>query len=268
VKALDAARVPMRKRTRDEQDEVVAIAVKHLKAELAVNFPVTSKHPGTLAAAQEITTKPAKAKAFAATPEVGKAFDRWVAGEPLADLATELGFKLYQNLRHQFIKLAGGMDGFYKLREAGAGGAAGANRKVGVVGQPGSFTALDDSKVSVIDGCPRSGGWRSRNVYLPVNVVVPGQGLTAWLELQYTVHISPEGFEYVEAKARERADLLVRTQVNPLVPFVRLRLLSTSHVAKDASKEEDLITQGNEAKQAKKVARKAQAKKLERMAAT
>lgn len=199
-----------------------------------------------------------KSKTYAAPKGVADAFQEWKDGAALAPLAIKLGFTLYQNLRHHFIKLAGGKEAFYKLREGGAGGKD--NRAVGVPGQRpvAAIAAQDDSKVPIIKSCKRSDGWKSRDVFAPTVVHVEGVGNVDARERQYTIHTAPDGTEYVNAKAREKADLRVENLwMNPNVPtYTRLRKFATSSVVKAAEDALTAAARGAEAKEAKKQAAK------------
>ncbi len=192
-------------------------------------------------------------------PGVAEAFVEWqTKGTGIAELATRLNIKLYQTLRHHFIKLAGGKPQFFALRDAGAGGKA--VRAVGVPGQPSTFTGLDDSTVPTVTGAK---GWTHRRVWAATTANVEKVGTIACRELLYLVHINTEGVEYVEAKARERADLIIMTDVGmPDLKPARMRYLSTSHVVKAATEAETAAERGHEAKAAKKAAAKAHTAKL------
>jgi hypothetical protein len=155
-----------------------------------------------------VVASPSAAKGVDQT--IADAFASWKAGAQISTLAGTIGVKR-SKLRRNFIALAGGKPAFKSLRESGAGGSAepfGGKRATGgrIVGT--IATAHDDSRVPRTDHMRASEGWSVRRVWKPVAVEIKEVGRITSRELVATVHISPDGDEYVKARASEPADLI------------------------------------------------------------
>lgn len=170
---------------------------------------------------------------------VTNAFSDWQKGAMISELADKTGVKR-SKLRRLFIQLAGGKPQFKTLRAAGAGGKAepfGGKRAVG----RSNGASIDDSKVRVITSCKKSEGWKFR--------------LDRGLHTE--VHTSPDGTDYIEAKASEKADLIVSHDAKGLSP-TRLRQLAGSNLVKHVKHHEKLVERGQKAHRAKRAAKRAQ----------
>lgn len=167
-------------------------------------MPRTKKTPATKAGASPKKTTTVDAK-------IAHAFESWKKGEQISTLAASPELKVKRSkLRRLFIQLAGGKPAFKALREQGAGGSVepfGGKRASGRV--VGSIApAHDDSKVQTISSMKASEGWSVRRVWKATTVDIDKVGRVPTRELIATVHVSPDGDEYVEARASEPADLI------------------------------------------------------------
>jgi hypothetical protein len=205
------------------------------------------------------------------------AFKRWKAGATIAELVAELKCSRSQ-MRAELTRHAGGHDAFVKLRSEGAGGKAepfGGKRPArrakpasdGADATTSSGPAWSDADVPMVPDTSAKAGWRVRREFRPriVHLTEKGKdvGSAEARECVAIVYISPENFEYVQAKPNERADLIALSRIEG-IPNTRLRLLDTSSLGKALRKEDKLVERGAAAlersratKRAKREGRKA-----------
>jgi hypothetical protein len=215
-----------------------------------------------------VATPKTKTAAKASSPleaQYAESFEAWKNGAQISALVAKTGLAR-PKLRRELIVRAGGVAGFKALRAEGAGGKAepfGGKRATG--GAPrATLVAANDKKVPVIDGMPRSKGWTTRRLWRPKHVVVKDVGTIEAREQVGTVHIAPDGIEYVECRtSAEPADLRVPSNLFP-GEFFRFRRFESSPVAKklahherEVAKGEKLLEHRAKVKRTKREARKA-----------
>lgn len=116
--------------------------------------------------------------------------------------------------------------------------------------KPEPPTTPDDSKVKQIKGASKEDGWTWRTQHDPA------------ARRFFTVHMGPDGTEYVEAHVMERADLIVKHDV-PGLPASRLRIFAASSKKRAIARVER--KEQTEKKQAKvRTKQRRQAKKAHR----
>jgi hypothetical protein len=173
-----------------------------------------------------------------------EAFRRWSEEKAqISVLASEMSIKR-SKLRRVLIAMAGGKDGFRKLRNEGAGGSAEPFGGKRAVGRTRETIAADDSKVLRLGRGERT-GWTHEWTTTPTG--------------KAPVPIDPEGRRYVKCGPTERADVIF--VIGDSIPDARYRLQAGSSQAKKQRKEEAQIERG-EAILAKKTERSAKRRKL------
>lgn len=251
-KGTQTAPQPGKRRWRSTQLEIDLTQLPQVIAEPQKAAPKASK-----------PAKPGKKKgrpAGDATPFL-PFFNEWKAGASLTTIASREQ-KEPAKLRYAFVKLAGSDEAFKKLRAAGAGGAAEAfGGKRGVATrvprtEKASAVSADDTSLPMVTDTSAAAGWSMRRMYRPTTVKLDmgkeGTAEVSWREHLATIYTSPEGVEYVEAKASERANLL-RVFATVGIPSVRLRLFAGSAAEREVGRWER-IAKHSEAKHGKKVA--------------
>jgi hypothetical protein len=201
--------------------------------------------------------------------DIKTAFDAWKAGTALSALCREHGVKR-RELMMPFRKLAGGRDAIAALRAAGAGGQMfGGKRAAPMTREERAAKRVrDDQGAVVLHSLSKKKGWSWSWVWDPVVINIAaerrkgeeGGRKVQWRKLRYMVFTSPKGNQYVEARATERADVLVmRPTSSPRrdvfgkktgemwvhnFPSVRLRKLKDSVHAKRADQEQKALERG------------------------
>jgi len=164
---------------------------------------------------------------------------RWQAGEQLSVLATESGMKR-SAFRRQLTKLLGGKSAFKAARAQGAGG----THRATPPRRDSGTRQIEDSDTPMVLDTSIHAGWSWRRVWEPAGIHVKEVGAIQWRRLRHLIHIAPDGTEYVEAKASEKADLLAIPTVRDGSGVTRLRVFATSAAARDLKQHEALIARG------------------------
>lgn len=159
-------------------------------------------------------------------PKLKAAIERWKAGTPASELATE--FKTSRGeMRKKIAAALGGKAQYQAARAAGAGG------KIEPFGggtfKPRVAVVINDSKLTTITS---GKGW-------PVTRVG---------KQQIEVFTSPKtGVEYVIAHPNERAHLLFKSKKTPALATLRLRKADESSAMKRVRKEQKQLKRGEAA---------------------
>lgn len=161
-------------------------------------------------------------------PQTRAIVEDWKRGSSIAELARTTGLSR-SNLRRTITKAVGGKHAFAQLRQAGAGGSTKRDQKARrLTGGPDNVS-IDPPDIPVIHSAKLSDGWKSRMITIA--------------RQSRSVHIDPDGVEYIVARANERADLIYRFDKNHKhagLPDVRLRRYDTSRLAKRKKKQDSL----------------------------
>lgn len=214
-------------------------------------------------------------------------FEAWCGGATIRDLAKQHNLKR-SPVRRILTKLAGGREKFRELRAGGAGGRVepfgGKRAGPRAAGAP----AVDDRKVPTIGGARFAAPELCEACGVPLpfferpkacaHCGEPAPRARALGKLwtrrsiwngnwQQPVFRAPDGREYVEARAQEKADLIYVMTKYPSLPNMRLRLFEESATRKRLGKQEKELERG-EAALARKRSRKRAAKLARRSKST
>jgi hypothetical protein len=181
------------------------------------------------------TTKAKKPKSKkskkSADPRAGEIAEAWKNGASLAELKSKYSTSR-SNLRRLITQAVGGKDEFARLRQAGGGGSrkksegkVKKSREGRAAGPQGDdvFTIVpDDAHATIISSARAEDGWQYTRI----------RGVS--------IHTSPDGTKYVEARPTEKADLIYHfdeTHRSAGLPDVRLRKFEDSSKGKRIKRE-------------------------------